>query len=91
MEKMMDKNKPVVHNWASIISSNISLRVYWKEQLLMAILWLVKNEYSFQWEKVYDTDKSMDVYYLTAEIPWANNLAEFAEILKKCDYQQDTY
>ena len=86
----MDKNKPVVGGRASIIHSNLTVRVFWKEQLLMAILWLIKNDYSFQWEKVFDGESNKDAYYLTVDdIPWANNLIEFSVILEKCDYQQD--
>jgi hypothetical protein len=88
MTQIIDPSKPVVQGRASIITSDIKVRVYWKAQLKNAIEWLIEKGYDFEWEILGGATAEPDTYLLTVNnICWASNLVVFAGILESCDYE----
>lgn len=86
----IDPRKPTIRNQASIINCTLEVRVYWKDQLKPAIDWLIENDYEYSWNIQRGDSVTLDVYALQINtIHWANNLTQFAKVLKKCDYKFD--
>jgi riboflavin synthase alpha subunit len=64
--------------------------VLWKSQLEKAIAWLIEREFEFSWEVKVGDSITPNTYTLTVhDIPWADNLKQFAKVLEKCDFQSD--
>lgn len=83
----VDPVKPVIRNRASIITTYLEVKVYWKQQLNAALAWLIENDYEFEWEVKRGDSCTLDEYTLIVpSISWANNLAAFAKVLETCDY-----
>lgn len=83
----VDPQRPVIRNRASIITTYLEVRVFWKQQLNAALTWLVENDYAFEWEVKGGDSCTLDEYTLIVpSISWANNLTQFAKVLEACDY-----
>lgn len=83
----IDPKRPVVRGRASIITSYLEVRVYWKEQLTSALAWLIEHDYEFNWEVKKGDSCTLDEFILVIpEMSWANNLLAFARVLCESDY-----
>lgn len=72
---------------ASVITSDVEVRVFCKEQLQPAINWLIDNDWCFEWHVTRGDSLNPDIFTLVVEdMCWANNLEEFAKVLKQSDY-----
>lgn len=78
------------HGRASIITSEIMIRVFCKEQLDEAIDWLRENNFNFSWTTEMGDSLNPNVYLLEVhEMSWANNLVALGRILANNDYSFD--
>lgn len=84
-------SKYTVRGRASVITSDIEIKVFIKEQLYEAIAWLVEKDFCFEYDVTKGDSLNLDVYSIRIpELCWANNLKEFAEVLKQSDFDSDT-
>lgn len=83
-------SKYTIRNRASVMTFDIEVAVYMKEQLQEAVQWLTDHDYSFEWDYFPGDSVELDRYSLRVPaMSWANNVAEFAKVLAKSDYESD--
>jgi hypothetical protein len=86
-----NKKSPVIRRRASVITSSLTVRVYWNKQLNKVIKYLVDQDMEFNYKIIPGDSMILDEYIL--EIPniyWATNLTKLAKMLEKCDYKDTT-
>lgn len=76
-------------NRASIMTSDIEIRVFCKEQFHGAIAWLIDNNFAFSWWVSHEGTGPATYHLHVEEMSWANNLVEFAQVLQKSDYADE--
>jgi hypothetical protein len=83
-------SKWTIRNRASVMTFDIEVVVYMKEQLEEAVAWLVEHNYSYEWDCFMGDSLELDKYSLRVQnFPWASNLEKFAKVLGKSDHGSD--
>lgn len=83
-------SKWTTRNRASVITSNIDIKVLMKEQLEQAIRWCIENDFDFEWTTIHGDSLTPDEYILSIPtILYAAHLANLAAILDQSDYGSD--
>jgi hypothetical protein len=89
MNDVVNPKWPVIRGHASIVTiPEMEIIVLWKNQLDKAIAYLIENDIQFQWEPG-DWGPSLmepqSYKLIVYNVVYANNLLEFAKVLKECD------
>lgn len=92
MPKEIDPKRPVVRGRASVIHTDLTVTVYWKEQLKPAMDWCIEHDVEFEWEIRKGDSLVPDEFDLTIyNVCWANNLTDLAKVLETCDYMHEDF
>lgn len=83
-------SKYTIRNRASVMTFDIKVDVFMKEQLENAVKWLVENDYCYEYDVDMGDSISLAKYSLRVQnMPWAKNVEEFANVLSMTDYASD--
>lgn len=83
-------SKWTTRNRASVMTFDVEVEVFLREQLMDAVLWLGEHNYSYEWDFVPGDSLTLDKYSLRVQqMCWATNLEEFAKVLKMSDHGSD--
>lgn len=83
-------SKFTIRNRASVITSDVEIKVFIKEQLTEAIQWLIERDFCFEYDVTKGDSIQLDVYSIRIpDLCWANNLEELAKVLGRSDYGSD--
>lgn len=80
-------HEPTVRNTASVITTDISLRFMERHQVDELFTYLVKEGYSFSFERIGGDSLNPDIFTIDIEdIPWANNVTRLFKFIEDLDY-----
>lgn len=83
-------SKWTTRNRASVMTFDVEVVVFMKEQLEESVAWLVEHNYSYEWDYFMGDSSEPDKYSLRVPLmSWASNLEEFARVLGKSDHCSD--
>lgn len=83
------KHQPTVRRRASVINTDITIRVLEKHQLDEIMPYLVEEGLQFNFERIAGDSLTPDVFELQIyEICWANNVTRLFQKLEELDYNE---